>query len=151
VGHRRHRRHHRRRPPARPDAQAQQVLDPILEATPEGIALAEILLDLAEADLNEDDIGLLTPLRPVLHALTRYFLGDEITDDLQIPRERFWDALIPWAWPRFVKIREGGLALPLSSTIYWAFDEILRAGVLVFLNDAQPINITMPTANRTSF
>lgn len=86
----------------------------------------------------------------MLHALTRYFLGDQITDDLQIPREPFWDDLVPWAWPKFVAIREGALGF-LPSTIFWAFDEILRAGVLVYLNDAQPINITMPTASRTSF
>jgi endo-cleaving rubber dioxygenase len=129
-------------------SQAQQVLDPILEATPEGIALAEILLDLAELDVNGDDIGLLTPLRPVLHALTRYFLGDEITDALQIRREPFWDGVIPWAWPRFIALREGALVLPLPPTIYWAFDEIVRAGVLLYLNSGQLINIEMPTANR---
>lgn len=131
------------------DSQAKQVLDPILEATPEGIALAEILLDLAEADINGDGFGPLTPLRPILHALTRYFLGDEITDALEIPRERYWDDLIPWAWPRFIAIREGALRLPLSSSLFWAFDEILRAGVLVFLNDARLIFIEMPTANRS--
>jgi hypothetical protein len=128
------------------DAQAQQVLDPILAPTPEGIALADILLDLAQLDLNGDGRS---PLRPPLHALTRYMLGDEVTDGLQIPRERFWDDLVEWAWPRFVAIREGALLLPLPPDVFWAFDEILRTGVLFYLGEGQNIFIEMPTANRT--
>ena len=128
------------------DAQAQQVLDPILSPTPEGIALADILLDLAQLDLNGDGRS---PLRPPLHALTRYMLGDEVTDGLQIPRERFWDDLVEWAWPRFVAIREGALLLPLPPDVFWAFDEILRTGVLFYLGEGQNIFIEMPTANRT--
>jgi len=128
------------------DAQAQQVLDPILGATPEGIALADILLDLAQLDLNGDGRSF---LRPPLHALTRYMLGDEITDSLQIPRERSWDDLVAWAWPRFVAIREGAILLPLAPAVAWVLDEILRTGVLFYLGEGQNIHIEMPTANRT--
>jgi hypothetical protein len=128
------------------NAQSQQVLDPILAPTPEGIALADILLDLAQLDLNGDGRSL---LRPALHALTRYMLGDEVTDGLQIPRERYWDELVEWAWPRFVAIREGALLLPLPPNVFWAFDEILRSGVLFYLGQGQNIYIEMPTANRT--
>ncbi len=133
---------------AEADAQAQQVLDPILSATPEGIELADILLDLAQLDLTGDGTS---PLRPPLHALTRYMLGDAVTDSLQIPRERFWDDIVEWAWPRFVAIREGALVLPLSPEIFWVFDEILRNGVLFYLGRSPNIFIEMPTANRTTF
>jgi endo-cleaving rubber dioxygenase len=131
---------------AEADAQATQVLDPILAATPEGIALADILLDLAQLDLTGNGSS---PLRPALHALTRYMLGDEVTDSLQIPREPFWDDVVEWAWPRFVALREGALVLPLSPDIFWAFDEILRNGVLCYLGRSPNIYIEMPTANRT--
>jgi hypothetical protein len=130
---------------AEAEAQAHQVLDPILAATPEGIALADILLDLAQLDINGDGRSF---LRPPLHALTRYMLGDEVTDALQIPRERYWDDLIEWAWPRFVAIREGAILLPLAPSIAWVFDEILRSGVLFYLGEGQQIYIEMPTANR---
>jgi hypothetical protein len=128
------------------NAQSAQVLDPILAATPEGIALADILLDLAQLDLTGDGTS---PLRPALHALTRYMLGDEVTDALEIPRERYWDGLVEWAWPRFVALREGALLLPLPPDVFWAFDEILRTGVLFYLGSGAPIYIEMPTANRS--
>jgi hypothetical protein len=130
------------------NAQSAQVLTPILGPTPEGIKLADILLDIAQLDLNGDGQSL---LRPPLHALTRYMLGDEITDSLQIPREPYWDGVVAWAWPRFVAIREGALLLPLAPSISWVFDEILRTGVLFYLGEGQGISIEMPTANRTSF
>jgi hypothetical protein len=76
-------------------------------------------------------------------------LGDETTDGLEIPREWYWDGLVSWAWPRFVAIREGALLLPLSPDVAWAFDEILRTGVLFYLGEGQSISIEMPTANRT--
>ncbi len=128
------------------NAQSAQVLDPILGPTPEGIALADILLDIAQLDLNGDGRSI---LRPPLHALTRYMLGDETTDGLDIPREWYWGGLIEWAWPRFVALREGALLLPLSPEIAWAFDEILRTGVLFYLGEGQNISIEMPTANRS--
>jgi endo-cleaving rubber dioxygenase len=128
------------------DAQSAQVLDPIVAPTREGIALADILLDIAaQRDLIGDGSNL---LRPPLHALTRYMLGDEITDGLEIPRERYWDETVAWAWPRFVAIREGALLLPLPSEVFWVFDEILRTGVLFHLSEGRPIQIEMPTANR---
>ena len=133
---------------AEADAQAQQVLDPILSTTPEGIALADILLDIAQLDLNGDGRSF---LRPPLHALTRYMLGDRVTDAIGVPREPYWDGLVEWAWPRFVAIREGAILLPLAPDIAWVFDEILRTGVLFYLGKAQNIYIEMPTANRTTF
>jgi endo-cleaving rubber dioxygenase len=136
---------------AEADAQAQQVLDPVIAATPEGIKLADILLDIAQLsiiDLNGDGV---TPLRPVMHALTRYMLGDAITDSLQIPREDAWDDLVAWAWPRFVAIREGTLLVPLSPALWWTLEEILRNGVIFFLGRSPNVYIEMPTANRMTF
>jgi hypothetical protein len=127
------------------NAQSAQVLAPIVGPTPEGIALADILLDIAQLDLNGDGRSI---LRPPLHALTRYMLGDAVTDGLEIPREPYWDGLVAWAWPRFVALREGALLLPLSPSIAWVFDEILRTGVLFYLGEGQSISIEMPTANR---
>ena len=63
------------------DLQAQQVLDPILAPTPEGIKLADMLLDLG----YNLDLTLLS--RGVLGALTRFILGDQVADWLRIPRE----------------------------------------------------------------
>lgn len=128
------------------EAQAQQVLDPIIGPTPEGVKLADVLLDIAQLDLNGDGRSF---LRPPLHALTRYMLGDDVTDSLEIPREPYWDGLVEWAWPRFVAIREGAILLPLAPDIAWVFDEILRTGVLFYLGKAQNIFIEMPTANRS--
>lgn len=125
-------------------AQSAQVLDPILQATPEGIALADILLDLAQLDLNGDGRSI---LRPPLHALTRYMLGDNVTDSLEIPREPFWDWAVKTFWPTFVAIREGAIRF-VPPDIFWVFDEILRSGVLFYLGEGQNISIEMPTANR---
>ena len=133
------------------DAQAKQVLDPIVAPTPEGIKLADVLLDIAqlsELDLNGDGV---TPLRPVMHALTRYMLGDTITDSLQIPREPNWDGLVAWAWPRFVALREGSLLLPLTPSLYWTLEELLRNGVIFYLGESPNVYIEMPTANRMNF
>jgi hypothetical protein len=128
------------------EAQSKQVLDPVLASTPEGVALADILLDIAQLDLDGNGRSM---LRPALHALTRYMLGDTTTGYLQIPREPFWDSTVQWAWPTFVALREGALLLPLSPEISWVFDEILRTGVLFYLGEAQNIYIEMPTANRS--
>jgi CRISPR-associated protein Csx3 len=61
-------------------------LDPVLAPTPEGIKLADILLDLA----SEGDRG--TFSRPLLESLTRYTLGDRIAEWLHIPRHPGQDA-----------------------------------------------------------
>jgi endo-cleaving rubber dioxygenase len=129
------------------NAQREQVLDPILAPTHEGIDLADILLAMASEDLTGDPRG---TLRPALHSMTRYFLGDELTDGLEIRREWFWDGVVRRNWPRFVRIREGALGLPLPPDVWWAFDEILRKGVLIYLSEGDvPIHIEMPTENRS--
>jgi endo-cleaving rubber dioxygenase len=133
------------------DAQHQSdlTLDPILAATPEGIALTDILLDLVE----QYDGGL---TRPILDAMARYMVGTtksgrSIGDMLEIPRNSFWDGGIKAGWPAFIAFRESGIWVPGVDALFWAFDEIIRMGLLWAMNEAPPaqIFIEMPTANRS--
>jgi len=132
------------------NAQAEQVLKPVLAPTPEGIELADMLLHLG-AQL---DGGWLTT--PILGSLTRYVLGDEIAGWLEIPKDGFWDPIFANAWEPFVAVREGILALEHSPGLvqdaYWTFDEILRLGALIYLSGASfPISISIPMANNPNF
>jgi hypothetical protein len=129
---------------AQANSQAGQVLDPILRATPEGIKLADILLNLG----SSVDAGILS--KPILGAFTRFMLGDEIAGWLKIPREPVWDNLLKVAWGPFVAVREGLLPFPLTPKAYWLFDEFLRKAALLFLSEARPISIEIPTTNRPS-
>jgi hypothetical protein len=124
------------------NAQAEQVLDPVLRATPEGVKLADILLHLGASV----DAGLLS--KPILGAFTRFMLGDEIAGWLKIPREPVWDPLLRTAWGPFVAVREGLLPFPLAPKAYWLFDEFLRKAALLFLSEARPISIEIPVTNR---
>ncbi|MFC4068576.1 oxygenase MpaB family protein [Actinoplanes subglobosus] len=127
---------------AEADAQADQVLDPVLRATPEGVKLADILLNLG----SSVDAGILS--KPILGAFTRFMLGDEIAGWLKIPREIVWDPLLRTAWGPFVAVREGLLPFPLAPKAYWLFDEFLRKAALLFLSEARPISIEIPVTNR---
>ncbi|GAA3973238.1 oxygenase MpaB family protein [Actinomadura viridis] len=135
---------------AEANSQAKQVLDPILAATPEGIKLAHMLLNLGAVI----DGGLLT--KPILGSLTRYILGDEIAGWLKIPRDLFWDSAFEVAWEPFVQVREGLLSLDrapgILKTVYWAFDEIIRVAALLFLSEGtMPISIEIPTGNNPDY
>jgi hypothetical protein len=127
-------------------SQADQVLTPKLAPTPEGIDLAAQLLNLGAAL----DGGLIT--RSVLGALTRYVLGGEIADWLQIPEDEFWDGVFDDLWLPFVAVREDLLrTFPGVEDVYATFDEILRQGALWYLSTGKyPINIEIPTANNTN-
>ncbi len=127
------------------NAQAPQILDPVMAPTPEGIELAKILVNLGA----EVDGGVLT--RPMLESLTRYFLGDQIADWLEIPRHPGQDEMLAAAWPQYVHLKEAGLLLPGSPDIYWAFDEFLRQGALWYLGDGQPLYIEIPDANNPNY
>ncbi|KHD76934.1 oxygenase MpaB family protein [Actinoplanes utahensis] len=127
---------------AQANSQAEQVLDPVLRATPEGVKLADILLHLGAAI----DAGILT--KPILGAFTRFMLGDEIAGWLRIPREPVWDPLLRTAWGPFVAVREGLLPFPLAPKAYWLFDEFLRKFALLYLSQARPISIEIPVTNR---
>ncbi|GAB2840954.1 oxygenase MpaB family protein [Actinocorallia aurea] len=135
---------------AEADAQAAQVLTPILAATPEGIKLADILLNLA----SFIDGAVLS--KPVLAGLTRFILGDQFADDLKIQKTPFWDEVFDTAWGPFIAVREGLLSLEQAPGIlqssYWAFDEILRLGILVLLSGADfPISIEIPNMNNPNY
>ncbi|MCM6772392.1 DUF2236 domain-containing protein [Nocardia sp. CDC159] len=126
------------------NAQAGQVLDPVLAPTPEGIDLAHRLLGLG-AQL---DLSLLS--RGVLGAFTRFLLGDRIADWLAIGREPVWDPLLRASWGPFIAVREGLLpVVPLAPDAYWLFDEFLRQAALLYLAELRmPISIELPQANR---
>ncbi|TNY36943.1 oxygenase MpaB family protein [Thermomonospora catenispora] len=135
------------------EAQAEQVLDPILGPTPEGIKLADILLNIATI-VPDGPLKYVT--RPVLSALTRYVLGDQIADWLKIPREPLWDWVFETLWEPFVAVREGLLSLERApgalSKFYWTFDEILRLAVLIVLSGAKfPISIEIPYSNNPNY
>lgn len=128
------------------DLQAQQVLDPILAPTPEGIKLADMLLDLG----YNIDLTLLT--RPVLGALTRFILGDQVADWLHIPREPVWSPLLETAWGPFIAVREGLLTAGVPREAYWMFDELLRQFVLYYMAELRmPITIEIPTFNNPNY
>jgi hypothetical protein len=129
---------------AEANSQAEQVLDPILAPTTEGVNLAGILLNLG----STVDAGVLS--KPILGAFTRFMLGDRIAGWLNIPREPIWDPLLTTAWGPFVAVREGLLPLPLAPEAYWTFDEFLRKAALLFLSEAKPISIEIPVTNRPS-
>jgi hypothetical protein len=128
--------------------QSDMTLDPVIAPTPEGIALAEVLLSLVASY----DRGV---SRPALNAMARYMAGtnnagQSIGDMLQIPRDAFWDGGVESGWPWFVAAREQSLAVPASNTLYWTLDEIVRRGFLFGVNGGPgPIYIEMPTANRS--
>ncbi|MFC9966612.1 oxygenase MpaB family protein [Nocardia ignorata] len=126
------------------NSQAAQVLDPILEATPEGAKLADRLLSLG-ANI---DLAILT--KPVLGSFTRFLLGDKIADGLAIPREPVWDPLLRFSWGPFIAVREGVLgAVPPVGDAYWLLDEFLRKAALTYLAELRlPISIEIPTMNR---
>lgn len=123
-------------------AQYEQVLAPVLGPTPEGANLAQILINLAD----QADDGVLTP--NLISAFGRYMLGDQVANWIQLPSEPVWEPLIQDFWPAFVAAKEGGLAFPGSQDLYWTFDEFLRQATLLFLDDGQKINITLPETNR---
>ncbi|MCW4354013.1 DUF2236 domain-containing protein [Hoyosella sp. YIM 151337] len=127
------------------ESQAQQVLDPILKPTPEGIKLADMLLDLGK----QIDLTLLT--RPILGAFTRFILGDQIADWLLIPREPVWGPLLDVAWGPFIQVREGLLTLPNTDEAYWTFDEFLRQFVLLYMSELKPISIEIPEFNNPNY
>ena len=130
--------------------QSAQTLDAVIAPTPEGIALADVLLSL----VAQYDLGV---TRPALSAMARYMVGtnnagQSIGDMLQIPTDPFWDPAIDKGWPMFVATREQGVRIPGTNRLFWTFDELLRLGVLWGLNGGPgPIYIEMPTANRSEY
>ncbi|MFI0351166.1 oxygenase MpaB family protein [Actinomadura sp. 9N407] len=134
---------------AEANSQAKQVLDPILAPTPEGIKLADMLLNLA----SFIDFGILS--KPILGSFTRFLLGDEICRWLRIRREPLWDSLLDVAWEPFIAVREGILDITDAPKVvrdsYWLFDEFLRKAILLVLSEGQKINIEIPVMNNPNY
>jgi endo-cleaving rubber dioxygenase len=124
------------------DAQAAQVLTPILSPSFEGKELAEDLLGLTA----QIDLGV---TRGFLNEFVRYVLSDTIGDWLRLPRDYAAAALIRTGWPTYIAFREG--LLPIMPVGFYMFDQFIRTLAMLFLNKgtsptATPI--TIPTANR---
>ncbi|MBM7367284.1 oxygenase MpaB family protein [Gordonia hydrophobica] len=128
------------------ESQAKQVLDPVIDATPEGIKLAHMLLDLGK----NLDLSLVS--RGVLGAITRFMLGDQIADDLKIPREPVWSPMLEVSWGPYVAVREGILQAGMPPKAYWLFDEFLRQFVLLYMSELRlPISIQIPVMNNPHY
>lgn len=126
-------------------SQREQVLVPLLAPTEEGVALADILLDFGA----EIDGTLFT--RPALESMSRFMLGDQVAEWLELPRHPALDTTIKVGWPVFVAFRESGQPLSLAPPTYWMFDEFLRKAVLLFLARGEQISIEIPTGNNPNY
>ncbi|WP_106400248.1 oxygenase MpaB family protein [Actinocorallia populi] len=127
------------------ESQAKQSLDAVLAPTPEGIKLADILLDLG-AQLDGTVLS-----RPVLTAFTRFLLGDEIAGWLKLPRTPVFTGILETAWMPFIAVREGLLPFPLAPAAYWTLDEFIRKFVLLYVSEAKEISIEIPVANNPNY
>ncbi|MGH1565246.1 oxygenase MpaB family protein [Mumia sp. DW29H23] len=126
-------------------AQREQVLVPLLGPTPEGVKLAEMLVNLGD----RIDFTLVT--KPAFESVTRYMLGDQVTDWLGIDRNPILDATVAAAWIPFVRLRELGLPLLGVPSIYFLFEELIRKFALFYLEPGQQINIDIPTMNNPNY
>ncbi|TCP45784.1 uncharacterized protein DUF2236 [Tamaricihabitans halophyticus] len=124
------------------EEQAKQVFDPVLAPTPEGIKLADQITSMG------DRIDGTIMSKGVLESFTRYTLGDEVADFLEIPRHFFWDNLLKRGWPLFIKAREGLIEFPMGPEVFDNFDEILRKVALFYLSEGKKISIEIPERNR---
>jgi endo-cleaving rubber dioxygenase len=125
------------------NAQSDQVLPPNMGPTPEGVELTDILLGQLAEQTSPGSIS-----RPLVNALARYLVGDQVADWDAIPREPFWERTLATVWPILVRFREGLVPLPLVPEIAWTVDEALRQYILLFLTKGQETRIVIPTGNR---
>ncbi|MFC4056792.1 oxygenase MpaB family protein [Planomonospora corallina] len=131
---------------AEANSQAEQVLDPVLAPTPEGVKLAEILLGLGA----QIDAGILS--KRILGAFTRFLLGDQIAGWLKIRRYPFWDGVLDTFWEPFIAVREGVLKVfPGTDNVYWLLDELIRKLVLLYLSELKEISIEIPLTNNPNY
>ncbi len=130
---------------AEAEAQSARVLDPIMASTPEGVALAELILDISSRGVTPGG-----STRPLFNALARYLVGDRVADMSGIRREPVWEPLIRAGFPQWVALREHLIPLPLVPQIAWTIDEIIRKYILFYLGEGEEINIEIPDVNRPS-
>ncbi|MGW0103225.1 oxygenase MpaB family protein, partial [Nocardia sp. NPDC003354] len=86
--------------------------------------------------------------RPLVNALARYLVGDQVADWDGIPREPFWERAIATAWPKLVAFREKLIPLPLVPPLAWTIDEAARQYILFYLTKGQGTHIEIPETNR---
>ena len=128
------------------DAQAPQILDPVLAPTPEGIKLADILLDLAAGRgrrrRHPPAARVADPLHP--RRPDRRVAADPAPPGPGRDARRRLAA---------VRAAEGGrpAACPARTELYWAFDEILRQGALWYLGEGEPLYIEIPDTNNPNY
>jgi hypothetical protein len=125
------------------NTQSEQVLDPVLASTPEGIELTDILLGQLAEQTSPGGID-----RPLVNALARYLVGDQVADWDGIPREPFWEKAIATAWPKLVAFREKLIPLPLVPPLAWTIDEAARQYILFYLTKGRGAHIEIPDTNR---
>lgn len=127
------------------NAQSDQILPRNMGPTPEGVELTDILLGQLAEQTSPGSIS-----RPLVNALARFLVDEQVADWDQIPREPFWEQTIRTVWPILVKFREGLIPLPLVPDIAWTIDEALRQYILFYLTKGQETKIVIPTGNRPS-
>lgn len=125
------------------NSQSDAILPRNMGPTQEGVELTDILLGQLAEQTSPGSIS-----RPLVNALARFLVDDQISEWDQIPREPFWEKTIETVWPILVKFREGLIPLPLVPEIAWTIDEALRQYILLFLTKGQETKIVIPTGNR---
>ncbi|ALG08536.1 oxygenase MpaB family protein [Kibdelosporangium phytohabitans] len=125
------------------DAQSDQVLPPAMGPTREGVSLTDTLLGMLSEQTSPGRLN-----RPMVNALSRYLVGDQVADWNGIPREPVWDPLVRSAFPKLVAFREKLVPLPLVPEIAWVIEEAARAYILFYLTKGQPVGIDIPEINR---
>lgn len=125
------------------NAQSKQVLDPVMASTREGVALAELILDITSKGVTPGG-----STRPLFNALARYMVGDRVADWSAIRREPVWEPLIRTGFPAWVALRESLIPLPLIPEIAWTIDEIARKYIMFYLGEGESISIEIPEGNR---
>ncbi|MGW0917176.1 oxygenase MpaB family protein [Streptomyces sp. NPDC002784] len=125
------------------NSQSQQVLDPVLDSTPEGIELTDILLGQLAEQTSPGGVD-----RPLVNALARYLVGDQVADWDGIPPEPFWEKAIATAWPKLVAFREKLIPFPLVPPLAWTIDEAARKYIMFYLTKGRGTSIVIPDTNR---
>ncbi|AYF28561.1 oxygenase MpaB family protein [Micromonospora tulbaghiae] len=124
------------------EEQSRYALNPLLAPTPEGIDLADILLNLT----SSVDLGV---TRGFQREFARYVLTDRIGDWLRLPRDYISRGVIEAGWPTYVMFREG--LSPLMPETFGLFDRFIRGLAMLFLNNGSSAShtpITIPVMNR---
>lgn len=127
------------------NAQSDQVLTPAMAPTTEGVALADLILDISARGASPGGVA-----RPLLNALARYLVGDQVADWSAVRREPLWGPLVRAGFPKWVALRENLIPLPLVPQIAWTIDELVRQYVLFYLSGGEEISIEIPDMNRPS-